>query len=96
MLVEPVAGSTWNGWPDAHGIAGRMTVVRALEKHVSGADHRLMVVNGRFIAAIRREPSFMRGDGHSTVAQLIDQLNVDRSSNLYKAGICGRLPLTIY
>lgn len=29
MLVEPAAGSTWNGWPDAHGIAGRMSVVRA-------------------------------------------------------------------
>jgi len=29
MLVEPVAGSPWNGWPDVHGIGGRITVVRA-------------------------------------------------------------------
>jgi hypothetical protein len=29
MLVEQVAGSPWNGWPDAHGIRGRITVVRA-------------------------------------------------------------------
>ena len=29
MLVEQVAGSQWNGWPDAHGIRGRITVVRA-------------------------------------------------------------------
>ena len=31
MLVEQVAGSPWNGWPDAHGIRGRITVVRAFE-----------------------------------------------------------------
>ena len=30
MLVEPVAGSPWNGWPDVHGIGGRINVVRAL------------------------------------------------------------------
>ena len=29
MLVEQVAGSPWNGWPDAHGIRGRITVVHA-------------------------------------------------------------------
>jgi hypothetical protein len=27
-----VAGSQWNGWPDAHGIRGRITVVRALSQ----------------------------------------------------------------
>jgi cyanophycin synthetase len=56
-----------------------------LEKHVSGADHRLMVADGRFVAAIRREPSFVTGDGRSTVAQLVDQLNVGRSSNLVRS-----------
>jgi hypothetical protein len=30
MLVEQVAGSQWNGWPDANGIRGRITVVRAI------------------------------------------------------------------
>ena len=30
MLVEPVAGSPWNGWPDVHGIRGRINVVRAV------------------------------------------------------------------
>ena len=29
MPVEPVAGSPWNGWPDVHGIGGRITVVHA-------------------------------------------------------------------
>lgn len=56
-----------------------------LEKHVPGADHRLMVADGRFVAAIRREPSFVTGDGRSTVAQLVDQLNMARSSNLVRS-----------
>ena len=29
MPVEQVAGSAWNRWPDVHGIAGRITAVRA-------------------------------------------------------------------
>jgi len=56
-----------------------------LEKHVPGVDHRLMVAEGRFVAAIRREPSFVTGDGHSTVAQLVEQLNVARSFNLVRS-----------
>jgi hypothetical protein len=32
MLVEQAAGSPWNGWPDAHGIRGRITVVRAIKR----------------------------------------------------------------
>jgi hypothetical protein len=30
MPVERVAGSAWNGWPDAHGFNGRIIVVHAL------------------------------------------------------------------
>lgn len=56
-----------------------------LEKHVSGADHRLMVADGRFVAAIRREPSFVTGDGRSTVAELIAHLNMARSSNMVRS-----------
>ena len=56
-----------------------------LEKHVPGADHRLMVVNGKLVAAIRREPSFLEGDGSKTVADLLAALNVNRSSNMVKS-----------
>ena len=30
MPVERAAGSPWNGWPDVHGIDGRIIVVRAI------------------------------------------------------------------
>ena len=34
MAVESVAGCTWNGWPDAHGIGGRMAAEYALRRHL--------------------------------------------------------------
>lgn len=56
-----------------------------VEAHVPGDDHRLMVIDGRFVAAIRREPSFVVGDGHKTVATLVAELNAPRSSNLVRS-----------
>lgn len=48
-----------------------------VEKHVEGADHRMLVVGGRLLAASRREPGGVVGDGRSTVMQLLDVLNAD-------------------
>lgn len=31
MAVERVAGSSWNQWPDVHGMGGRMPVESALD-----------------------------------------------------------------
>lgn len=49
-----------------------------VERYVRGHEHRLLVVGGRVVAAARGETASIRGDGHSTVAELIDsQLNTD-------------------
>ncbi|QHE87168.1 Mur ligase family protein [Hydrogenophaga sp. BPS33] len=53
--------------------SGRVLV----EKHVEGADHRLLVVGGRLLVATRRLPGGVTGDGHHTVAQLLAKLNAD-------------------
>jgi cyanophycin synthetase len=42
-----------------------------------GDDHRLLVVNGELIAATKRTPGHVVGDGKSTVTQLIDVVNGD-------------------
>ena len=51
-----------------------------------GKDHRLLVVDGRFIAAACREPAFVEGDGKQTIEQLIAQANKDprRGKHFYK------------
>ena len=46
-----------------------------IEAHEAGADHRLMVVDGRLIVAVRRELPFVTGDGNSTISELLAELN---------------------
>jgi cyanophycin synthetase len=46
-----------------------------VETSISGKDFRLLCVNGRFVAAVERRPAFVVGDGHSTIAELIDREN---------------------
>ena len=46
-----------------------------VEKSISGADFRLLCVNGRFVAATERRPASVVGDGYSTISELIDREN---------------------
>ena len=48
-----------------------------VETFLEGDDHRLLVVNGELIAATRRTPGHVVGDGVHTVAALIDLVNQD-------------------
>ncbi|HET6880860.1 MAG TPA: cyanophycin synthetase, partial [Pirellulales bacterium] len=47
------------------------------EKFITGADYRLLIVGDRLVAAARREPAQVVGDGVHTVAELIDHVNSD-------------------
>ncbi len=42
-----------------------------------GDDHRLLVVNGELIAATKRTPGHVVGDGKTTVAELVELINSD-------------------
>ena len=53
---------------------GRSIVV---ERHAPGDDYRMLVVGGKLVAAARREPAHVVGDGQSTVQKLIDKVNED-------------------
>ena len=48
-----------------------------VEKHLTGLDFRVLVINGSLVAAALREPAHVVGDGSSSVRQLIDELNRD-------------------
>lgn len=56
-----------------------------VEAFVAGDDHRLMVVDGKLMAAIRREPSVVVGDGVSTLGDLLAKLNANRLPNMVKS-----------
>lgn len=48
-----------------------------VEKFLPGCDYRLLVVGDRLVAAARRDPPHVIGDGEHTVRQLVDQVNTD-------------------
>lgn len=48
-----------------------------VEKFIQGFDHRILVINYKFICAARRTPAAVIGDGKSTLQQLIDEVNKD-------------------
>ena len=48
-----------------------------IEKHLEGFDHRVLVINGELVAVARRTPTPIRGDGKSTIRQIIDRINKD-------------------
>ena len=48
-----------------------------VETFQPGDDHRLLVVNGELVAATRRTPGHVVGDGTHTIAELVDIVNAD-------------------
>ena len=48
-----------------------------VETYLAGDDHRLLVVNGELVAATRRTPGHVVGDGRRTVAELVEIVNSD-------------------
>ena len=48
-----------------------------VEKFAPGDDYRVLVVGGRVVAASRREPAHVVGDGASTIADLVAKKNLD-------------------
>ncbi len=48
-----------------------------VEKFFPGSDYRLLVVGNKLVAAARRDPPMVIGDGKHTVRQLVDVVNAD-------------------
>ncbi len=48
-----------------------------VERYLTGSDFRLLVIGGKLVAAARREPASVIGDGRSTIRELIEKINKD-------------------
>ncbi|PIL21581.1 hypothetical protein P775_03500 [Puniceibacterium antarcticum] len=48
-----------------------------VESYITGEDHRMLVIGGKLVAAARRRPAHVVGDGKNTVQKLIDIENSD-------------------
>ncbi|MDF7813642.1 cyanophycin synthetase [Hymenobacter sp. YC55] len=87
LVTKPLDGNHGKGvtirimnWEDAvEGLKMAQAYSRAVivEQFIEGADFRLLVVNGKLIAAAKRTPAAVVGDGQHTIQELIDEVNKD-------------------
>lgn len=87
VVIKPLDGNQGKGATinvnDYHCALGGLLAARKyskgiiVEKFIKGDDYRLLVINNRFVAAAKRTPAMVTGDGKSTIKQLIDKVNED-------------------
>jgi cyanophycin synthetase len=87
LVTKPVDGNHGKGattnisnWEDAlKGMEAAKKYGRAVivERFITGLDHRVLVVNYKFVAAAIRKPAAVMGDGVHTIQELIDITNKD-------------------
>ncbi|MEO0466156.1 MAG: cyanophycin synthetase [Pseudomonadota bacterium] len=87
VVVKPVDGNHGRGVSlnltnaadvkDAFDLAREEGSGVILEEMVEGYDHRMLIVNGRLVAAAKRVPAHVVGDGRHTVTELVDTVNDD-------------------
>ena len=64
-----------------------------VETFLKGEDHRLLVVGGELIAATRRTPGHVVGDGMHTVRQLVETVNRDPRRGIGHEKVMTRIEL---
>lgn len=87
VVVKPLDGNHGRGisinltTPEqvetAYDVAREVASVVIVESYITGDDHRLLVVNGKLVAASKRVPGHVVGDNKHTIAELIDIVNSD-------------------
>ncbi len=61
----------------AYAVAAEISSNVIVERYLSGHDFRLLVVGNHVVAAARRDPPLVIGDGSHSVRELVDQVNSD-------------------
>jgi cyanophycin synthetase len=64
-----------------------------VEKFAPGHDYRLLVVGDRVVAAARREPAHVVGDGAHSIVQLVEQVNTDPRRSEHHATVLSKIKL---
>jgi cyanophycin synthetase len=61
----------------AYAVAFKISDEVLVERYLPGQDYRMLVIGNKLIAAARREPPMVIGDGVHTVRQLVERVNRD-------------------
>ena len=87
IVIKPVNGNHGRGITTgimdqkdlsiAFGEAKEISNTVIIEKHLYGLDFRILVIDGKFVAAAQREPAFVVGNGADSIQTLIEKTNAD-------------------
>jgi cyanophycin synthetase len=87
MVLKPVGGNhgrgatinivNWEQAKEALYVAKRISRGVIAEKFIQGYDFRLLVIDYKLVAAAKRTPAAVIGDGISTIRQLVEKVNSD-------------------
>jgi len=87
LVIKPINGNHGRGitiniqnWEEAlEGFKAAKEISRSVivEKYITGDDYRLLVINYKLVAAAKRTPAHVVGDGKHNIQELIDKVNED-------------------
>ncbi|MGB5385333.1 MAG: cyanophycin synthetase [Eudoraea sp.] len=87
LVIKPIDGNhgrgitvdinTYEHALEAFKIAKEVSGRVIVEKYITGEDYRLLVINNNFVAAAKRTPAHVVGDGKSTIEELVEEVNKD-------------------
>lgn len=87
VVLKPINGNHGRGatinitnWDDAFtalAVAKKISRGVIVEKYITGYDHRILVINYKMVAAAKRTPAAVIGNGKSTIQELVDKVNTD-------------------
>lgn len=87
IVIKPINGNHGRGvttniqnWAqaiEAFNLAKRISPSVIVEQFITGEDYRILVINHKMVAAAKRLPAQVIGDGKQTIQELIDQVNQD-------------------
>ncbi len=87
LVIKPIDGNHGRGITvdinsyddalEAFKVAKEVSSRVIVEKYITGEDYRLLVINNNFVAAAKRTPAHVVGNGKSTIEELVEEVNKD-------------------
>lgn len=87
IVIKPISGNHGRGiTTDINNLEDAMTAFDAakkvsrsiiVERYIVGDDYRLLVIDNKLVAAAKRTPAHVVGNGKSTIRELVDKVNED-------------------
>lgn len=103
LVIKPINGNHGRGITsnilnleqatEAFNKANEISDLKIVEKHIYGEDYRILLVNFKFVAAAKRSPAQVIGNGTSSISELIEKINKDPRRGYRHENVLTRIEL---